>query len=309
MQLPKMHLLVLAMMVTSAIVVLVPTAEAQRQTTVTLTVTPPSDPVKPMQGALVFPGTITVVFDNTGQTNVVGIPVTYQITKQPSWAQVLVSPATDVIIPPSGASAAAPSSTVTKSFSVSVTASDQAPAFQPETIEITATAAPPSPGVGGSGKTTVSVAASYFSIIDAQLAETIKIERPQTAIVFPLKLTNFGNANTKVSFAVLDKAENLNVPVPIPIVLQSKQAGGNQISAEVALTVQTPYKNGYMNEVGVVTYKITSAYALDPKLTGDTTQVAVVVTTKGFYVPGPEPILMVGLVAVAAMLFGRRRNQ
>lgn len=306
MQLPKMQLLVLAMMVTSAIVVFVPTASAQQNTVVTLTVNPPSESVKPLQGAINFGGTVSVTFDNTGQTNIVGIPVTYQVTKQPAWAQVVVSPASDVIIV--AANPTSPqASTGTKTFTVSVTASDQAPAFQPDTVEITATATPGSPNAkGGSAKASVPVTAAYFSILDAQLAETIKIERPQTAVIFPLKLTNFGNANTKVSFTVQDKAENLNVPVPIPIVLQSKQAGGNQISSEVPLTVQTPYKNGYMNEVGVVTYKITSAYALDPKLAGDSTQVSVVVTTKGFYVPGPEPIFMVGLVAVAALLLRRR---
>jgi hypothetical protein len=309
MQSRKMQLLVLGMIVTSALVALVPSASAQQNTAVSLTVTPPTDSVKPLQGALTFGGTVTVTWDNSGQANLVGIPLTYQVTKQPPWASVTIIPATDVIPVGSTPSPGATSS-ASKSFTVEVTASDQAPAFQPDTIQITATASPTAPqGHTGSASATVPITASYFSILDAELAQTVQIDRPQTAVIFPLKLTNLGNANTKVTFAIDSATANLQVPIPVPIVLQSKQAGGSQISSEVPLTIQTPYHNGYMNEVGVVTYKITSAYALDPKQTGDSTSVSVVITTKGFYVPGPEPLLVVGLIAVSAVVARRFRKE
>lgn len=302
----KISILVLGLMLGGAVASLAPTAQAQVNTSLTITLTPPTESVKPLQGALNFGGTATLTYSNEGIANLVGIPVTYTVSNAPSWAQVVVSPATDVfpVAPSTGAS---PSTTVSKPFTVSVTASDQAPAFQPGTIEITATASPTQQGgKPATAKVNVPVQASYFSILDTQLAEAIKIERPQQPVVFPLKITNLGNANTKVGFAVEDKAANLNVPVPIPIVLQSRQAGGNQISSEVPLTVQTPYKNGYMNEVGVVTYHITSSYALDPKLKGDETRVSVVVTTKGFYVPGFEIPMLLGLLGVAALVLRRK---
>ena len=301
----KISILVLGLLLGGIVASLAPTAQAQTNTSLTITLTPPTDSVKPLQGALNFGGTATLTFSNEGVANLVGIPVTYTVSNAPSWAQVVVSPASDVF--PVGQPGASPSTTVSKPFTVSVTASDQAPAFQPGTIEITATATPTQQGgKAATAKVNVPVTASYFSILDTQLAEAIKIERPQQPVVFPLKLTNLGNANTKVGFAVEDKAANLNVPVPIPIVLQSRQAGGNQISAEVPLTVQTPYKNGYMNEVGVVTYHITSSYALDPKLKGDETRVSVVVTTKGFYVPGFEIPMLIGLLGVAALVLRRK---
>ena len=303
----KIGIVALGLMVTGALVSLAPTAAAQTSTSLTLTITPPTESVKPLQGALNFGGVATLTYSNEGIANLVGIPVTYTVSNAPAWAQVVVSPASDVFPVSPSAGSTSPSTTVPRQFTVSVTASDPAPAFQPGTIEITAVATPSqAQGKSATAKVNVPVTAAYFSILDTQLAEAIKIERPQQPVVFPLKVTNLGNANTKVAFAVEDKAANLNVPVPIPIVLQSKQAGGNQISSDVPLTVQTPYKNGYMNEVGVVTYHITSSYALDPKLKGDETRVSVVVTTKGFYVPGAELPILLGLLGVAALVLRRK---
>lgn len=302
----KFSIVVLGLLLTGAVVTLVPTAQAQSSASLTIALTPPTDSVKPLQGALNFQGSATLVYSNEGQANLVGIPVTYTVSSAPAWAQVVISPASDVF-PVAAPTSPGTSTTQTRQFTISVTASETAPAFQPGTIEITAAANPSQAGATKpSAKATVPVQASYFSILDTQLAEAIKIERPQQPVTFPLKVTNLGNANTKVAFAVEDKAANLNVPVPIPIVLQSKQAGGNQISSEVPLTIQTPYKNGYMNEVGVVTYHITSSYALDPKLKGDETRVSVVVTTKGFYVPGAELPLLIGMLGVAALVLRRR---
>jgi len=76
----------------------------------------------------------------------------------------------------------------------------------------------------GTAKQTVPIQASYFSIIDLLLAEQVKIERPQTTTTFPLKVTNFGNANTKVSFEIIDPPQtgNIKVLAPSPVQLQSK---------------------------------------------------------------------------------------
>lgn len=307
MQIKKTTFVVLAMMVASVALTFVPTAAAQNSLAVTMVLPPPTESVKPLQSPINFVGTTTISgSQDLAGTNVIGFTLAYTVAKQPSWASVTVSPTSDIITIAPGAT---PSFSQSKSFTVTVTATQDAPAFQPDTIDISVTVTP-SQGTGGPGaktaKASAPVQASFFSILDVQLSEAIKVERPQTPVVFPLKVTNFGNANTKVTFDVTDKTENLNTPVPIPVTLQSKQAGGNLISSDVPLTVQTPYKNGYLNEVGVVTYKITSAYALDSKLKGDETVVSVVVTTKGFYVPGVEIPLVIGLIGLAAVLLRRR---
>lgn len=296
------YLLVAAFMAT-ALMAFAPTAQAQQSASIVVAMNAPSDPVKPLQGPLTFSGSVTFQGDTGGYTNVIGVPITYTVTKQPAWATVLVSPATDVIPVPT---TPGPTFSGSRPFTVIVTASENAPAFTADQVEITATTTPGAGGKAASGKNAVPIVAGYFSIIDVQLAETIKVERPQTPVVFPVKVTNLGNANTKVTFAVQDKTENLQVPIPNPVTLQSRQAGGQQISTDVPLTIQTPYKNGYMNEVGLVNYKLTSAYALDPKIKGDESSVSVIVTTRGFYVPGPSPLLLVGLLGVAAVLLRRK---
>ena len=301
----KLSFVLLAVFVGSALLALAPTAAAQQSASITVALNPPSESVKPLQSPITFSGTITFTADYTGVTGIIGIPVTYTVTKQPAWSTVLISPATDVFPVPSNAQPGA-AYTQTKTITVTVTANDQAPAFQADQIEVTATTTNTAGGRPVSGKGNVPITAAYFSIIDVQLAEAIKLERPQTPVTFPVKVSNFGNANTKVSFEVTQITEGFDYTLPVPITLQSKQAGGNAITADVPLTVQTPYKNGYMNEVGTVNYKVTSAYALDPKLRGDESVVSVLITTRGFYVPGPGPLFLLAAVGALALVLRRR---
>jgi hypothetical protein len=302
-----LSIILLAAFVGTAFAAMIPTASAQQNGSVTVQLNPPTESVKPLQAPISFTGRVIFTADYGVAAGLIGIPVTYTVTKQPAWATVLVSPATAVFPAPAPGTDAAYSAE--RPITITVTATDQAPAFQADTIEITAvTQAGSSAGKSFTGKGNVPITAAYFSILDVQLAEAIKVERPQTPVIFPVKIQNFGNANTKVSFEIGEgTSPALQVPVPNPVTLQSKQAGGNAISADVPLTIQTPYKNGYMNEVGIVNYKITSAYALDTKLKGDESTVSVLVTTRGFYVPGPSPLLFVGLIGVIALALRRFR--
>ena len=302
----KMTYVLAALVVGATLTAFVPTAAAQQQGTVTVALNAPTEPVKPLQSPLTFTGTVTFISDYSAITGIIGVPVQYTVSKQPSWATVLVNPASDVfpVGPPSGTQTQYQGS---RPITITVTATDQAPAFQADQIEITATTSAGAPNTPKTGKGTATITADYFSIIDVQLPEAIKVERPQTSTAFPVKISNYGNANTKVTFEVVQVGDGIQYTLPVPLTLQSKQAGGNQISADVPLSIQTPYKNGYMNEVGTINYKLTSAYALDPKLKGDESTVSVLLTTRGFYVPGPSPILFLGLIGVVALVLRRFR--
>lgn len=309
----NLSIVLLAAFVGTALLALAPTAEAQQQGSMTITLGTP-EAVKPLQGSQTFTGQVTLTADYSGISGPVGIPVTYAVPNKPAWATVVISPQSDVFAPPAGGVPGGAFYTSTKTITITVAASDQAPAFSPQTLEITGTTtATPGAGQPITGRGTTTVEAAYFSIIDVNLQEAIRVDRPQTAISFPVKVTNLGNANTKVTFdlgegSTVGEAENALKPVlPNPITLQSKQAGGSAISSDVLLTVQTPYKNGYMNEVGVINYKVTSAYALNPALRGDESQLSVLITTRGFYVPGPSPLLFLGLIGVVALVLRRVR--
>jgi hypothetical protein len=302
-----LNILVVGSMMLGVFAALVPTASAQQQGSMTVTVTATSDPIKPLRPPVSMPGQVSLTVDNTAYSGVIGVPVKYTVSKQPAWATVIVSPATDIIPPPSSPSPGT-AYTATRSFTVFITTTDQAPAFTPDTVEITVDTTSSPGGKALQGKTSFPIAADYFSVIDASLQEAVKVDRPQTPVVFPLKITNFGNAQTKVTITPADHDPALQVAIPQPVILQSKQAGGSVISADVPLTIQTPYHNGYLNVVGQANYKITSAYALDSKIVGDSSAVSVVLTTRGFYVPGFEPaLLFAALGGVAAIVAFRRR--
>lgn len=302
----KTKSLILALVILgTALIALAPTAQAQGSTTLTIVLSSPGQQVKPLQGSISFQGTATFVAESTAQSSFTGVQITYSVKSAPAWASVTISPQTDVF---TFGSTPTPGATVTgtKTFSVTVSASDQAPAFSPGPIEIQAVTSTTPAFKAANGLGSVPIEADYFALIDLNLAEKIKVDRPQTPVIFPLTITNLGNANTKVNFELADYTQNLQVPVPDSVTLQSRQAGGSTNQQTVNLQVQTPYKNGYLNEVGVVNFKVISHYALDPKKKAPDETVSVLVTTKGFYVPGAELPAVLALLGVAA-LFARRR--
>jgi uncharacterized membrane protein len=190
---------------------------------------------------------------------------------------------------------------------VSTTA--DAPAFTPAPIKIQAVAETNGNLKGSTGTDQTLVTADFFSIIDAQATTTIQVASPQQQVSYPITVTNFGNAQTKVFFEVSNAPEGWQVIPPQPTILESKQQGGKITQTTVYLTVQTPWKNGYMNTVGAITMKITTKYALDPKVVGDASQISVLTTTKGFYVPGPDLTFFIVAIGVAAVVFAGRNRR
>ncbi|MHB8604152.1 MAG: hypothetical protein ACYDCK_02760 [Thermoplasmatota archaeon] len=306
--------LIAGLMFLATVAAFAPPAAAQGSTqapaTVSMKITPLTDPVQPLSGLGIMK--IDVNYQYFAPASAVPSPtaVHLKVTDQPPWAVISISPSTIFFPIQPGTS---PGTTVTDSpisVNVLITTTADAPAFTAAPLKISATADPNTGVIAGStADDQTQIQAGFFSIIDAQVAEPVKIERPQSAVTIPITLTNFGNANTKVTFSIVEKSGNLQIVVPQPLTMESKQTGGKLYQQVVAFTVQTPYHNGYLNEPATVQLGLSSVYALDPTKKGDTTQVSVLVTTKGFYVPGFDPTLLVfGLVGVAAIL-GRRKNR
>ena len=310
----KLSFILLAAIVGTALLALAPTAEAQQSGSITITLTKP-EIVQPLQGSVEATATVVLRADYGGATGLVGIPVQYTITC-PAWATCTPTPASDVFDPPNANAAGAGaggSYTSTKTVKITISASDQAPAFTPQPMTITATTSGATGGNPITGLGSSVVEAGFFSILDVQVQNAIVVERPQTIINIPVSVNNLGNAQTKVTFSIAEGstvgevANALQPQLPPPTTLGSKQAGATVTKADIVLTVQTPYKNGYMNDGGTLNYKITSAYAINPALRGDESQLSVLVTTRGFYVPGMSPILLLGLVGGLALAMRRFR--
>ncbi|HLE96121.1 MAG TPA: hypothetical protein VI997_02020 [Candidatus Thermoplasmatota archaeon] len=308
-------LTLVAMLTLSAVAALAPAASAQTgqaDTTTEISITPYDTPIKPLSGIISIP--ISIVYTYTAGVAIVPTAISLTVSEAPPWAVISISPST-VYVNPLNTGAAQDSTGVGKQarpatppkMLVSTTA--DAPAFSPANVKITATAKANGDLKESSGADSTLITADFFSILDASAAQTIQLARPQKQVVYPITVQNFGNANTKTFYEITSKPDGWQVQEPIPLTLEAKQQGGKQTTATVNLNILTPYHNGYLNEVGAITMKITSNYALDTKQKGDTTQVSVLTTVKGFYVPGPSGLFVVLAIAGAALVLGRVRRR
>ncbi len=251
--------------------------------------------------------TITVkytYFGPAGASGLVPVRVALQATDVPPWAVATLNPPA-VFMP---IQAGQGLTTVTKTAKLMISTTADAPALTPVTIKVKANSDGNSylNPANGEGQTTVT--ADYFGLLDGVAGTTIQIAKPQEQVSYPITVTNLGNGQTKVFFEITGAPEGWQVVTPQPVVLEARQQGGKKTAETIQLQIQTPYRNGYLNEVGVVGLRITSVYALNADKKGDATNVNVLTTTKGFYVPGVDGLAMtLSFVGVALAISARRR--
>lgn len=284
-----------------ALLLLAPVGAAQTDaTSMRVTVEPFGAPIPPLKGML----TTKVMIDApclAPGSDPTRARMDLWVTDVPAWSTVTIAPSSVAHDP-----TACKGGRLAQEATLAATTTDQAPAFAPQPFRVHAAWVGAMPNLTASDD--VEVSASYFSILDVQLAQSIQTVRPGGVATFVVKLANLGNDVTKVVFE-LEAAENgFTTAEPKPIVLQSKQAGGDAISAEVPILVQAPEGAGYTNQVGTVTYRIRSHHATQEDLVGDATTISLLVTAKGFDAPAPGPgvLPLLALAAVAALVSARR---
>lgn len=233
-----------------------------------------------------------------------GVPVQYQFVEAPAWATVVSSPASDVL-----ATESCEGGWLIAESMLIVTVSDQAPGFVPTPIVVELVAGPS--GREERRSASVNVTASYFSIVDVQVPESIVTMAPGSERALDVVLTNFGNGDTRIEIVVERASPEITVTAPDPFVLESKQAGGNDISRTVAFRVQAAPADGLVNRVATFDARVHSAYAKDDSFVGDASTVSFVVTVQSpllrdRQVPAMnEPWLA---LVVAALLVSARRK-
>jgi hypothetical protein len=255
-------------------VVAVPSAQAQGLDMATLTVDDFATRVTPLEGQIVTNFTVVV---HCALVDFPGTALTYSIERQPAWSEVVVSPALDLIEP-----ADCLGTTTTRHGTLTVGATDAAPAFRPEPIALRLDA--------GSGERkatatdTVDLTAAWFSRLDFTVTESIKMALPDEQVVYEVRVTNGGNGPLRVAFESGGAAQSLKVTLPDPITLQSRQTDGPDAAVEaiVRILVQTPDATGWTNEPASIVVRATSHHADDASLAGDSGQISMLVMTKGF---------------------------
>lgn len=286
------------------LVLLAPVALAQAPPVelATLEIRPLSAPIAPLEDVL---STTMTLRASCALAEPTGIPVALAVTS-PAWTTALVSPAT-IVLPLD----ACQDGWAEGEATLTVSATDQAPAFTPAALVVEA--------VAGEGERTarasdaIDVTASYFSILDAQIATSLLHVAPGGAADASVKLTNFGNGLTRVAFSMAQAPPTLEVALPEPIVLQSKQEGGNAISADVPIVVRAPPEEGVVNRQETVSIRVSAAYAEDGAFQGDQSTISWVVViralpesaTRAAAIPGLAPLALVAVLALSARAFRR----
>lgn len=152
----------------------------------------------------------------------------------------------------------------------------------------------------------VALKVPFVAAFDVEAPITEQTAKPQSVVVFPITITSRATGIMKLTFEVVEKTGGVQVPMPNPITLQGPD--GIQRSANVPITFQTPYKNGFVDDDATVTMRITPAHALDPRIKGEPQEIVFRVKTEGFYAPGPQFFGVLAALAIATFLAGRRRS-
>lgn len=148
----------------------------------------------------------------------------------------------------------------------------------------------------------------YVPYLEAQSASKLRQGGPQKQIPFAIDITNFGNAPTKVIFAIdsapKGKWQGL---LPDPALLDAP--GGNLQSKQIVFNVATPYKNGWNNDEGSFTISMTPEYQFNSEKKGSPVTVTVLARVRGVYVPSIEPFVMVAAILGTALVARLQREE
>lgn len=256
-------------------------------------------------GKITVPGTLTY---NTPGTVAGGAVITSAILKysqDPSCdkAGVSIVGPTSTIVPLDGAGS---KSTFTTSSSFSISATQAAPGetdikctFKAKVIALQGNAYADT----DESTTSLLVKVKFLGLLTANVPNTIVEAGPQKEIRYEIELTNLGNALTNVNFNLIgDTASGWSPVPPTPIIMQSQQQGGTEFTKKVNFLIQTPHKNGWNNDEKTFQLKIQPSSTKDAEQKGNEIAVNVLARVRGIYVPGPEPMLLLGAILGTALV-------
>lgn len=131
-------------------------AHAQMSSAVVIRIEPAEGPIVD-DSAIVLHAVVTYVADDLAALNVNGVPVEYTVTQAPAWATVTLTPPSDVFPPPAVAPAGA-SYVVTRTLTITVSATSDLDEDVTDFIEMSATTHPSAPlATSATGKGQVQV--------------------------------------------------------------------------------------------------------------------------------------------------------
>jgi hypothetical protein len=174
---------------------------------------------------------------------------------------------------------------------------DDAPAFGEGYVKIRASV-PIMGFIGGFEKEfTLDFVAGYLPRINVNLPEgTTKNIGPMDSAVFPIEVSNMGNARTTVFFKIENIPKGWNAAVTDDITLDESEG-----KFTAYLTVKPPKEFGYHYDKKSIMIKLTPARAEDLTNLGEPLYVTVIVQSVGFSTPGFEAIGFIGALAIVML--------
>lgn len=144
--------------------------------------------------------------------------------------------------------------------------------------------------------------AAFRGEIRVAAPEPSKKTGPQKQMGYQIEVENLGNSVTHVRFEVLEgNRGKWQALLPDPLVLDPGDTG------TVNFVVATPYGNGYVSDATDFRVRVVPVSAQDKTLTGPAHEVEFHAVAQGWYVPGPSPFLVLGVLVLAALALRQRR--
>jgi hypothetical protein len=292
-----------------AALMLLPAATAQvpASTISNIKINAPTSPIKPAIENPAFTVTFDYNLNNQAQSTNAGATPNVQVNLVPQCTNgVVITGAPSVIV---ALAPAQPKASGTANFQISIPRT--APGLTPISCTMKISAPAPNPTIGPAAEQTVgfTVTADYYSVNQVQLSSKLKQSTPQKQVPFELEITNFGNARTQYTFELTgDPGGKWQQILPEVLLVESPNTGQGSPVATTTFTVATPYKNGWNNIEGSYQLTIKPSAADDPTKAGNPLTANMLVRVRGVYVPGLEPMVMLGALLGSALLLRLRKD-
>lgn len=268
----------------------------------------PTQPIKPAIENPSFTTTFKFTLPSSAQTAQQATP-TVIVNVVPNCSNgVVVSGATQTVVT---LTPNQPSSSGSATFQITVPRT--APGLTPIgcTMRIGSPGQPPAIAPAPEQTIPFTVTADYYSVNQVKLTTKLKQSGPQKQVPFDLEITNFGNARTQYTFELSNKPTSgkWNAILPEVLLVDSPNSGQGSSVSTATFTVATPFKNGWNNLEGAYQLTIKPSAADDPSKAGNPLTANMLVRVRGVYVPGLEPMVLLGAVLGSALLLRLRKDE
>lgn len=219
------------------------------------------------------------------------IPITITIISTSPWCTAVISQGTlSIIVQPDVVS--------TVQTTVSIQVENNAPAYGLGYIKIKTTAAQTSLIEGTENDVTLGFIPAYKALIQPALPETnVKKIGPMDTAVFPIEITNLGNARTIVILNVTTVLKDWNAVITSQLILDEGEDTGTAY-----LIVKPPKSFGYHYDEETIQISMQPVKADDSSKKGEITYETFLIESRGFSLPGFEILVFLGAFAILLLL-------